>query len=85
MCVGKRVSFEGVVRGMTALRGLRGLNHRSISTVSSLSSGGSCDSLNGDEEATAAVTETTKAAVLSRSSTLHRSLPVNSAAHMLKR
>ena len=82
------MSFEGIARGVTALRGLRGLTHRSISTVSSLSSGGSCDSLDGDEDATSAsasTTETTKAAVLSRSSTVHRSLPVNTAAHMLKR
>ena len=80
------MSFEGIARGVTALRGLRGLTHRSISTVSSLSSGGSCDSLDGDEDASAtSATETTKAAVLSRSSTVHRSLPVNTAAHMLKR
>ena len=77
------MSFEGIARGVTALRGLRSLTHRSISTVSSLSSGGSCDSLDGDEDASA--TETTKAAVLSRSSTVHRSLPVNTAAHVLKR
>ena len=80
------MSFEGIARGVTALRGLGGLTHRSISTVSSLSSGGSCDSLDGDEDASAtSATETTKAAVLSRSSTVHRSLPVNDAAHMLKR
>ncbi len=73
----KRVSFEGVARGVSALRSLH-MFAQSMSSVGS-SGGGSVESLDEDE------TQAMKTAVLSRSSTVHRSLAVNSGAEILKR
>ena len=72
------MSFESVARGVSALRGL----HAWTVSMSSVSSTGSVESVSmeDDEER-----ESTKTAVLSRSSTVHRSLAVNSGAEILKR
>ena len=76
--VPKRVSFEGIARGVTAFRGLRAFN----ASMSSISSSGSVESLGGDDFEEP---ESTKTAVLNRSSTVHRSLAVNSGAERLRR